>query len=62
MKVPNAHALYFLIPPIIAYIVTKNLEMSRVLSRWVPKLLSESQKLERVHVCRQLLRIMEKGN
>ncbi|KAI6653144.1 Transposase [Oopsacas minuta] len=38
-------------------ILTEQLGMSRVLSRWVPKLLSESQRIERVRVCRQLLRI-----
>ena len=34
--------------------------MSRVLSRCVPKLLSDSQKLERVRVCRELLRMCRK--
>ncbi|KAI6648249.1 Histone-lysine N-methyltransferase SETMAR-like [Oopsacas minuta] len=41
-------------------ILTEQLGMSRVLSRWVPKLLSESQRIERVCVCRQLLRISKK--
>ncbi|KAI6655674.1 Transposase [Oopsacas minuta] len=41
-------------------ILTEQLGMSRVLSRWVPKLLSESQRIERVRVCRQLLRISKK--
>ncbi|KAI6648845.1 Transposase [Oopsacas minuta] len=41
-------------------ILTEQLGMSRVLSRWVPKLLSESERIERVRVCRQLLRISKK--
>lgn len=36
-------------------ILTAELGMSRVVARWVPKLLSDAQQLERVRICRQLL-------
>ncbi|KAI6656645.1 hypothetical protein LOD99_11275 [Oopsacas minuta] len=41
-------------------ILTEQLGMSRVLPHWVPKLLSETQRVERVRVSRQLLRISKK--
>lgn len=36
-------------------ILTAELGMSRVVARWVPRLLTNDQQLERVRVCRQLL-------
>jgi histone-lysine N-methyltransferase SETMAR len=41
-------------------ILTVELEMARVVARWVPKLLSDLQKRERVRICRDLLRDYER--
>lgn len=44
------------LPPTTVYrIVSSELNMTRVVARWVPKLLTQEMKMERVRICQQLL-------